>query len=135
VTVGVFFNAAGAGGGPINPSSDVARFERRVWTAPKYRLMAVDSTLPGLVAAADGVRLAGELYRLTLEVLHQRVVPSEPPELELRTLELEDGSAVLAFMLRDGVDAERLRDVSHCGGWLAYLRERGWWRGGVRLDR
>ena len=48
----------------------------------------------------------------------------EPPELELGVVELTDGSASLAVVLRPDVHARGtgLVDISDHGGWRAYLK-------------
>ena len=50
----------------------------------------------------------------------------EPPELELGVVELTDGSAALAVLLRPEVHARGtgLVDISDYGGWRAYLEQR-----------
>jgi hypothetical protein len=56
-------------------------------------------------------------------------MPVEPPELELAVIELADGSASLAVVLRPEVHArgQGLADISHHGGWRAFQA-----RGGTR---
>jgi hypothetical protein len=64
----------------------------------------------------------GELYELPLRAVRDEFLPVEPPELELGVIELEDGSASLAVLLRPEVHAraEGLVDISEYGGWRAY---------------
>ncbi len=76
--------------------------------------------------------VAGELYDLPLKVLRDHLVPAEPPELEIGVIELEDGSAALATVLRDAVleDGSLLRsgdirDISYLGDWRAFLHTEG----------
>ncbi|NKE61782.1 hypothetical protein FXN61_35490 [Lentzea sp. PSKA42] len=76
--------------------------------------------------------MVGELYDLPLKVLRDHLVPAEPPELEIGVIELEDGSAALATVLRDAVlkDSSLLRsgdirDISYLGDWREFLQREG----------
>nr|WP_083268172.1 hypothetical protein [Lentzea guizhouensis] len=74
--------------------------------------------------------VVGELYDLPLKVLRDHLVPAEPPELEIGVIELEDGSAALATVLRDAVVDPLLRsgdleDISYLGDWQAFLHTEG----------
>ncbi len=92
-------------------------------TAPAYRFVAVRDAFPGLLPVADGgVSIVGELYAMTEELLLDGLLPQEPAELELATVELDNGEVVNAMQLRP----ERLRagdrvvDIADLGGWRAY---------------
>ena len=70
-------------------------------TAPKYRFYSVRDEFPALVpTVAGGAAIIGELYDLPLDMLHHSLLPAEPPELELGTIELEDGFVSFAMLLR-----------------------------------
>ncbi|MFD0350059.1 hypothetical protein ACFQ0M_36590 [Kitasatospora aburaviensis] len=70
--------------------------------------------------------IEGELYDVSLEHLRDVVLPGEPRELELGVIELADGSACLSMLLARG-EAERgvHREITHHGGWRAYLATLG----------
>ena len=64
-------------------------------TAARYRFIAVRDSYPGLIAAVDSGRaIDGELYEMTEDLLHGSLLPGEPPELELGTVELDSGEVV-----------------------------------------
>ncbi|MEU0878389.1 hypothetical protein ABZ345_07325 [Lentzea sp. NPDC005914] len=75
--------------------------------------------------------VAGELYDLPLKILRDHLVPAEPPELEIGVIELEDGSAALATVLRDAVldsallQSGDIRDISYLGDWREFLQREG----------
>jgi allophanate hydrolase len=102
-------------------------FGRRVRSAPDYRLFALaDATpaKPGLLRCRDGEGRAieAEIWTLPPEGFG-RLVASVPPPLSIGTLRLEDGSSVKGFL----AEAEAVRsasDISHFGGWRAYLQSR-----------
>lgn len=50
-----------------------------------------------------------------------RLLPAEPPELELGIIELADGTGSLAMRMRaEALQAPGVRDISDRGGWLRY---------------
>jgi hypothetical protein len=66
------------------------------------------------------------VYDVPLEVLLHHLLPAEPPELELGIIELDDGTACLATVLRrEHAQTAELADISSFGDWRAYLRSRG----------
>jgi hypothetical protein len=74
---------------------------------------------------ADGHAVLGEVYDLSLTILRDHLLPVEPPELELGVIELDDGTACLATVLRaEFAGAGDLRDISEIGDWRAYLAGR-----------
>ena len=64
----------------------------------------------------------GELYDVPLDVIRDRFIPAEPPELELSVIELDDGSSAVAVVLREVRARGRHRPDRHlrAGGWRAY---------------
>lgn len=75
-------------------------------------------------------QVVGELYDLPLTVLRDHLVPAEPPELEIGVIELEDGSAALATVLRSSMlptllQSGDIRDISYLGDWRAFLHDEG----------
>jgi hypothetical protein len=75
---------------------------------------------------AGGRAVAGEVYDVPLETLLHHLLPAEPPELELGIVELDDGTACLATVLRKEFagHGDGLVDISDLGDWRAYLATR-----------
>lgn len=118
----MFLNGSAMRGGPAHEHLHGARLIGEVRTAPRYRFLSVRDEFPGLYPVQDGGdRIAGELYELSEEVLRDSLLPSEPPELELTVIELDDASAAFAMRLRDSaLDTPGLVDITDYGGWRAY---------------
>jgi hypothetical protein len=80
---------------------------------------------------SGSAQVVGELYDLPLTVLRDHLVPAEPPELEIGVIELEDGSAALATVLRDAalesglLQSGDIRDISYLGDWREFLHREG----------
>jgi hypothetical protein len=124
VNVPLFLNGEGMRGGRVHPSIAHHPFLGEARTAPRYRFYAYEDRFPALWPVADGgVSIPGELIELPLEAVRDEFLPVEPPELELGVVELIDGSASLAVVLRPDVQARGtgLVDISDYGGWRAYL--------------
>ena len=92
-------------------------------TAPRYRLHALPNTVPpkpGLVRDEAG----GQSIALEVWAMPERAVGSFlaliPAPLGLGSIELADGRHVHGFLC-EAHAAARGRDVSHFGGWRAYL--------------
>ncbi|HET7534418.1 MAG TPA: gamma-glutamylcyclotransferase [Nocardioidaceae bacterium] len=119
-------NGEGMRGGSVHHTIADQPFVGERETAPKYRFFSVRDEFPGILPAGDepGAAIRGELYDVSLEVLRDRFVPDEPPELELSVVELADGSAALSMVLRPG-ERERHKDITEYGGWRAYRRSLG----------
>jgi hypothetical protein len=127
VDVPLFLNGEGMRGGRVHPSIAHHPFLGEVSTAPRYRFYVYEDRFPALWPVADGgVSVPGELIGLPLEAVRDEFLPVEPPELELGVVELADGSASLAVILRPDVHARGtgLVDISDYGGWRAYLEKR-----------
>jgi hypothetical protein len=125
VNVPLFLNGEGMRGGRVHPSIAHHPFLGEVRTAPRYRFYVYQDRFPALWPVADGgVSVPGELIELPLEAVRDEFLPVEPPELELGVVELTDGSASLAVVLRPDVHARGtgLVDISDHGGWRAYLK-------------
>jgi hypothetical protein len=123
ISVPLFVNGGGMRGGEVHYSIEGLPFLGEARTAPRYRFFSVRDEFPGLWPVDDGgVSIAGELYDVPLDVIRDRFIPAEPPELELGVVELEDGSSALVVVVRAGVYAsgEGLKDISEYGGWRAY---------------
>jgi hypothetical protein len=121
-SVPLFVNGEGMRGGSVHPSIAGHPFLGEATTAPRYRFYSVGDRFPALWPVDEGgVPVPGELYDVPLTVVRDAFIPSEPPELELSVVELADGSAALAVVLRAGVlGSPDLVDISASGGWRAY---------------
>ncbi|KMO36286.1 allophanate hydrolase [Methylobacterium variabile] len=101
-----------------------ARCLRAVETTPDYRLFALPGAgprRPGLVrvAAGAGTSIATEVWALAPEAFG-RFVAAIPAPLGIGTLRLADGTTPKGFLCEpEGV--REAEDVSHHGGWRAYL--------------
>ena len=92
--------------------------ERR--TAPLYRFYSVRDEFPALYPAAEGGQpVLGELYDVPMGPL-SALLATEPPELELSIIELEDGELSFAMVLREAEHASGHQDITSYGGWHAY---------------
>ena len=118
----MFLNGDGMVGGRAHHTIEGAPLigERR--TAARYRFYSVRDEFPGLYPATDGdgQPILGELYDVPMEPL-RALLDTEPPELELTVIELDDGEMSFAMMLRDSEhDQGGHKDISAYGGWRAY---------------
>jgi hypothetical protein len=122
----MFVNGEAMSGGRLNAHLANAIFHGPRGTAARYRFYSVRDEFPGLYPApADGTSVPGELYEVSYAVLRDRLLPAEPPELELGIIELDDGSGSLAMRLRtEALEAPGVVDISDRGGWLRYTRDR-----------
>ena len=123
-TVPLFVNGEGMRGGSVHASIEGHPFLGEVTTAPRYRFWSVGDRFPALQPVDEGgVAVPGELYEVPLTVIRDAFIPAEPPELELGVIELADGSAALAVVLRAEVlGSPELTDISDAGGWRAHRR-------------
>jgi gamma-glutamylcyclotransferase (GGCT)/AIG2-like uncharacterized protein YtfP len=119
----MFLNGGGMRGGPLHHQLQGAPLVRVARSAPKYRYYSVGDRFPAMLAVAtDGYAVVGEVYDLPLATLRDHLLPAEPPELELGVIELDDGTACLATVLRaEFVDSAALTDISAIGDWRAYV--------------
>jgi allophanate hydrolase len=103
-----------------------ARLELSTRTTPCYRLYALAGTVPakpGLVrisAPAGAIEL--EVYRLDAAAFGQFVAAVGAP-LGIGNVELEDGRWVKGFLCEPHA-TEGATDITHLGGWRAYLASR-----------
>jgi hypothetical protein len=126
-SVKMFVNGEAMKGGRLAPNLAAARFLGEAVTAPVYRFLSVRDEYPALLpAAAGGWPVRGELYEVTYADLRNKLLPNEPPELELTIIEFADGSGSLCMRLRpDCTDLPGLTDISHIGSWRDYLAGSG----------
>ena len=102
------------------------RFLEKTQTAPDYKLFALDGTRPpkpGLLRVANGkgVPIEIEIWALSAEGFG-RFVAGIPAPLGIGTLTLDDGRGVKGF-LAEAEAVNGARDISHFGGWRAYMAE------------
>jgi gamma-glutamylcyclotransferase (GGCT)/AIG2-like uncharacterized protein YtfP len=118
----MFLNGDGMRGGHLNGQLDGAPLLRVARSAAKYRYYSVGDRFPAMIATADhGHPVTGEVYDVPMEVLRDNLIPNEPPELELDLIELEDGTACLATVLRASeLGSPKLTDISDIGDWRTY---------------
>ena len=122
-SVPLFVNGGGMRGGNVHHSIEGLPFLGEASTAPRYRFFSVRDEFPALWPVAEGgVSVEGELYEVSLDVIRDRFIPAEPPELELGVLELADGSSALVVLLRAVAHeaGDGLIDISDHGGWRSY---------------
>jgi hypothetical protein len=123
----MFVNGQALRGGTLHHALAGATFAGAATTAPRYRFYSVRGEFPGLHPVdRDGHAVPGELYEVDYATLRERLLPGEPPELELGVVELDDGSGSLSMRMRaEALGAPGVVDISDRGGWRAYLAERG----------
>ncbi len=95
-----------------------------VRTVAAYRLLARGAAPPfnpGLVEvpAGRGATIAGELYSLPSEAVAELAGLVRPP-IRLGRVRLEDGREVHGYLCDPEATATG-RDISHLGGWRAFL--------------
>lgn len=119
----MFLNGTAMSGQKDHHAIAGARFLGAARTAPRYRFFAVRDEYPGLFPVdSGGVEVLGELYEMTEAVLFESLLPEEPPELEIGTIALADGSIVNSMQLQPErlPLGDKVVDISALGGWRAY---------------
>ncbi|HEX3793373.1 MAG TPA: gamma-glutamylcyclotransferase [Acidimicrobiales bacterium] len=119
----MFLNGTAMSGQPDHQAVGEATFLGPRRTAPLYRFVAVRNAFPGLLPVLNGgASIEGELYEMTEEDLFHSLMPEEPAELELGTVQLEDGEIVNAMHLQPHrlVAGDLVVDITSLGGWRAY---------------
>jgi gamma-glutamylcyclotransferase (GGCT)/AIG2-like uncharacterized protein YtfP len=119
----IFLNGGAMRGGPLNHLLADSPLVCRVRTAARYRFYSVRDEFPALdEVATGGVSVSGELYDADWSLLRETLLPSEPAELELGVIELDDGSGCLSLIRRRTYHEQRgdLRDISGEPDWNAY---------------
>jgi allophanate hydrolase len=104
-----------------------ASFSREVETTPEYRLFALPGSSPpkpGLLRIGEGAGAAIKAEVWTLDPAGFGAFVAKIPEpLGIGTIRFKDGPAAKGFL----VEAEAVKaaeDISHFGGWRAYLKSR-----------
>jgi len=99
---------------------------RATTTSPRYRLYALPGTVPpkpGLQrSATGGTAIALEVWSVPVTQVGS-FLALIPPPLGLGSVELADGSWVHGFIC-EGHALANAEDVSHHGGWRAYIASR-----------
>jgi hypothetical protein len=117
----MFLNGDGMRGGRAHYTIEGVPLigERR--TVPRYRFYSVRDEFPALYPVADRCQpVFGELYDVPMGPL-SALLATEPPELELSIIELQDGELSFAMVLRDAEhDLGIHKDITSHGGWRAY---------------
>jgi len=100
------------------------RFVEKTLTSVDYRLFALPDSQPakpGLLRVGKGQGQAIELEIWSMPYdSFGRFVAAVPPPLSIGTITLADGRAVKGFLVEAEMVA-KARDISHFGGWRAYL--------------
>ena len=103
-----------------------AVFVESTLTSSSYRLFALPNTTPpkpGLIrgkAGETGAEIIVELWDVPLEKFGS-FVALIPAPLGIGTLTLEDGREVKGFIC-EGAAVEGATDITHLGGWRAYIK-------------
>jgi allophanate hydrolase len=95
---------------------------RAARTAPCYRLSVLPTSppKPGLARlAAGGSSIEAEVWRLPTDAFGS-FVTAVPAPLAVGTVLLEDGTSAIGFLC-ESADVFAAADISHHGGWRAYL--------------
>ena len=125
----IFLNGGGMRGGPLHSQLQGTPMVCQARSAAKYRYFSVRGKFPAMHESGSA-SVVGELYDLPLKILRDHLVPAEPAELEIGVIELEDGSAALATVLRDAmvdplIHSGDIRDISYLGDWREFLHREG----------
>ena len=97
-----------------------ATFVRETTTAPAYRLWSIDDRHPAMIrVASGGGAVAVEVWDVPPEGL-STILLKEPPGLCIGKVTLADGEEVLG-VLGEPILCEGQREITHHGGWRAYL--------------
>ncbi|MFE2955514.1 allophanate hydrolase-related protein [Nocardia tengchongensis] len=121
----IFLNGGAMRGEPLNYLLEGAPCAGEVTTAAQYRFYSVGDRFPALHPVAyGGAPIIGELFDVPMEVLRNRLLPAEPPELELGVIALDDNRSVLSMLLRRPVISDpQLIDITDYGSWHTYREE------------
>jgi hypothetical protein len=117
----MFLNGDGMRGGRAHYTIEGVPLVGERRTAALYRFFSVRDEFPALYPVADGGQpILGELYDVPMGPL-SALLATEPPELELSIIELEDGELSFAMVLRQAEHVLGIhKDITRYGGWRAY---------------
>ena len=122
----MFLNGDGMRGGRAHYTIEGVPLVGERRTAPLYRFFSVRDEFPALYPAAEGGQpILGELYDVPMGPL-SALLATEPPELELSIIELQDGELSFAMLLREAEHELGIhKDITGFGGWRAYRASLG----------
>jgi len=117
----MFLNGDGMRGGRAHYTIEGVPLVGERRTAPQYRFFSVRDEFPALYPVAEGGQpILGELYDVPMGPL-SALLATEPAELELSIIELEDGELSFAMLLREAEHVRGIhKDITSYGGWHAY---------------
>ena len=127
-TIPVAVCGAHLSGLPLNPqlTSRDARLLCAIDSAPRYKLYALPGgpvARPGMVRVGDGgSAIPLEVWSVPAEHFGS-FVAGIPAPLGIGKVELADGRVVPGFIC-EGIGTEGATDITHFGGWRAYLASR-----------
>ncbi|HYP46796.1 MAG TPA: hypothetical protein VEQ66_16550 [Propionibacteriaceae bacterium] len=126
-TVDLLVVGAHLSGQPLNHNllACKAALVGQVRTAPTYRLWALNTVppKPGLLRVnSAGGAISGERWRMPA-IDFGALVAALPPPMTIGSVQLDDGSKVLGFLVEAAATAQA-RDITAYGGWRAYLARR-----------
>lgn len=95
-----------------------ARYLRDIRTAENFRMHLIEGDVPrpGVIQAADGSHIPGELWRLP-EVGVTNLLQALPAPMALGPVTLDDGTVVTGFTA--GLTGAET-DITHLGGWRGF---------------
>jgi hypothetical protein len=100
-----------------------ATFVRETRTAPAYRLWSIGDRHPAMLRVrSDGAAIAVEVWDVPLAGIAE-ILGKEPSGLSIGKVVLEDGSELLG-VLGEPILVEGQREITHHGGWRAYMASR-----------
>ena len=100
-----------------------AEFVREAATVPAYRLWTINDRHPAMVrVSSGGVSVAVEVWAVPAEGLAS-ILLQEPPGLSIGKVKLADGEEVLG-VLGEPVLCDGQKEITHLGGWRAYLKSK-----------
>ena len=98
-----------------------AEFLGEFRTAPNYRLYSIGNIHPGMFEVeSGGVSIAGELYRVPVEVM-ARIEAGEPPHLYRGPVRLADGQEVEGILYPRELAESNYRDISQFADWRRFV--------------
>ncbi len=121
MVVELFVNGTLMHGMLLHKNLQGAEFLGEFHTLPLYRLYSIDDVHPGMFEVKEGgVSVAGEMYRMSDEIL-QRVKNTEPPDLYFGDVKLNNGRVVKGVLFSRDIAESNHKDISEYGGWRAYI--------------